>query len=79
MRFTRIVKFVLLGLVAYALIGTAQSKPRGRNHRVRGTWLAARIRAVCSNFDPNLNLLKNIRPDDPRATGAADESDLGLY
>ena len=78
MRLTRIVKSVLLGLVAYAFISVGEVDAKTKKKVPCRKDLSHCPDQGCgSDFDPNLNRLKNIRPNDPRAAGAAEKRTLG--
>lgn len=77
MRFTETLRFVLLGLAAYAFIGAGTVEAKKKKVPCRVDLTHCPDKGCGSNFDPNLNMLKNIRPNDPRAQGSAMNRTLG--
>jgi len=71
MRLTRTLLAVLLGVFVYATIGTGPAQGRKAKPPCRQDLAHCPDEGCGADFDPNLNKLKNIRSDDPRAVGPA--------
>lgn len=71
MRQTRTIFVVLFGVFVYATVGAGPGTAKKASKPPCSDFAHCPDQGCGTDFDPNLNKLKNIRPDDPRAAGAA--------
>ena len=78
-RSIRILMIAVLVVFAYAIlaVGPSEAKKSTRKQPCRVDLAHCPDEGCGSDFDPNPNRLKNIRPNDPRTGGTATARSLG--